>query len=161
MIDRIVWANGWPEIGDGSPSSTRPALPEADVPVRVSLTADGAAALPATGGLIDATMIVEAPDDRPYSGQVWVSAAPPGGSEDELVFGPIDVDLGPGESTRERITYEVPATAPDGTYGLYAFAGTYPEQTVEFGAVTAVKSDRLTDVSEPIEVVRLEVRAAH
>lgn len=30
MIDRISWTGGWPEIGDGTPSSTAPAVPYLD-----------------------------------------------------------------------------------------------------------------------------------
>ncbi len=32
LLDKIVWANGWPEVGDGSPSSTRPAVPDIEDP---------------------------------------------------------------------------------------------------------------------------------
>ena len=36
LIDKIVWANGWPEVGDGSPSSTLPDLPEIEEPTAVA-----------------------------------------------------------------------------------------------------------------------------
>ncbi|QIX48656.1 family 43 glycosylhydrolase [Rhodococcus sp. DMU1] len=158
MIDRIVWANGWPEIGDGSPSSTRPDVPRTDLPVRVSLTADTATTLPASGGVIEATMLVEAPGDAPYTGQVWGSAVRPNGEEGEPVLGPIDVDLAPGETREERIAFTVSDSAANGTYGLYAFAGTHGVETVEFGAVTARKSEGLSDVGDPLDVVTLRVR---
>ncbi|MBJ8345707.1 family 43 glycosylhydrolase [Antrihabitans sp. YC2-6] len=32
FIDKIEWANGWPEVGDGSPSSTSDEVPDVDQP---------------------------------------------------------------------------------------------------------------------------------
>lgn len=49
-------------------------------------------------------------------------------------------------------------SAANGTYGLYAFAGTHGVETVEFGAVTARKSEGLSDVGESLDVVTLRVR---
>lgn len=103
-------------------------------------------------------MLVEAPGDAPYTGQVWGSAVRPNGEEGEPVLGPIDVDLAPGETREERIAFTVSDSAANGTYGLYAFAGTHGVETVEFGAVTARKSDGLSDVGESLDVVTLRVR---
>ncbi|WP_370180920.1 family 43 glycosylhydrolase [Rhodococcus wratislaviensis] len=156
MIDRIVWANGWPEVGDGSPASTGPANPDTDLPVRVTLRADSDTTLPAGGGTVDTTMLVEAPDDRPYAGQVWVSAVSPDGRTSDPFFGPIDVDLQPGEVLEENIAYTVPGDAVAGTYYAYAFAGTYPDETVEFGTVHAVKSGDEARIS-PVRSVSLHL----
>ena len=43
MLDRLDWVNGWPVVGDGTPSTSRPADPVVELPVR--LTAAGEASL--------------------------------------------------------------------------------------------------------------------
>lgn len=151
MIDRIVWVNDWPKVGDGSPSSTGPALPKINLPVRVSLTATGPTTLPATGGTIEATMHVEAPADRPYSGQVWASVASPNNRMSDPIFGPTNVDLHPGEVIDYKLTYAVPLEAAAGTYYVYAFAGTYATKPVDFGTVTGLKTG-ITPVGNPLSV---------
>ncbi|MDV7356470.1 family 43 glycosylhydrolase [Rhodococcus oxybenzonivorans] len=154
MIDRIVWADGWPDVGDGSPSSTRPQLPDTDLPVRVSLTADDSTTLHENGGTIAATMVVAAPEDQPYAGQVWASVTSPDGGISDPIFGPIDVDLAAGEVYEEPISYAVSADAPNGTYDVYAFAGIFDTDTVEFGALNGVKSGpQMTDVAKRVSAV--------
>ena len=124
--------------------------------MRVTLRADSDTTLPAGGGTVDTTMLVEAPEDRPYAGQVWVSAVSPDGQTSDPFFGPIDVDLQPGEVLEEAVAYTVPGDAVAGTYYAYAFAGTFPDETVEFGTVHAVKSGDETRIS-PVRSVSLHL----
>lgn len=135
LIDRIVWSNDWPEIGDGSPSSTRPELPDIDVPVKVSLALD-----PLTSQQVTATVQLTAAPDRPYTGRVWVTADAAEGGPGETVFGPIEVNLQPGEIREETATFPAPPGTSGGQFDLYAFAGTTPTDIDEFGAVHGVEA---------------------
>src|SRR5699024_16598 len=40
MADRIDWVDGWPRVGDGTPSSPRPTDPVVDLPVRLTAAGD-------------------------------------------------------------------------------------------------------------------------
>ncbi|MGW0023769.1 family 43 glycosylhydrolase [Rhodococcus sp. CX] len=130
LIDRIVWADDWPDIGDGSPSSTRPQVPDIDLPVEVSLEIE---AVPAPTGEAEATVVLTA-GDEPFSGRVWLGVGAPEGGLGATVADPIEVTLQPGEVREEKLTFTPPASST-GTYDLYALAGTDAADVVDFGAV--------------------------
>lgn len=140
MIDRIVWANGWPEVGDGSPNSTGPALPDTKLPVRVSLKAETPTQLPEGGGPVNAKLMITAPADTPFTGQVWVTAETPGSTTATTVSAPETVTVAAGQTLEKTITYPIPGDAVGGIYGLFAYAGATPEAPVEMGAVTVWKT---------------------
>ncbi|WP_422627076.1 family 43 glycosylhydrolase [Rhodococcus sp. (in: high G+C Gram-positive bacteria)] len=138
LIDRIVWADDWPDVGDGSPSSTRPELPFVDLPATVSLTVDAATAVSTPGGTVDATVLVTA-GDSPFSGSLWLGAGAPGGGIGETVAAPIEVTLQPGEVRETTMTF-LPPISPTSTYDLYALAGTSDAHVVDFGAVHGLEA---------------------
>lgn len=140
MIDRIVWANGWPEVGDGSPASTGPASPQTKLPVQVRLSPETPTELPEGGGPLNAKLMVSAPADAPYVGQVWVDVVQPGSATGTSVLAPIPVDLKPGQTMEQTVTYTVPPEAAAGIYGIFAYAGATVDAPVEFGTVTATKA---------------------
>ncbi|PYE13703.1 arabinan endo-1,5-alpha-L-arabinosidase [Williamsia limnetica] len=143
MIDKIVWANGWPEIGDGSPNSTRPALPDTTLPVRVSLTTDSPVRLPETGGRVTAKLMLTAPTNASYSGQVWVNVAVPGTSTGATIFGPETVNLTAGQTIEKSVVYEITPDSAAGIYGIFAFAGPSVDAPVEMGTVSAWKTGQV------------------
>lgn len=146
LIDKIVWANGWPEIGDGSPSSTRPDLPAVSLPVRVSVAPNTRTAFPRGGGVFTATVTVKAPANAGYSGQVWVNLALPNSTQTRI-FGPVTVNLAPNQTYQTTISHQMRSTAPRGFYRFYAFAGTLGVSTVELGTATFFKSANRTAVN--------------
>jgi arabinan endo-1,5-alpha-L-arabinosidase len=66
------------------------------------------------------------------------------------------VNLQPGEVLEEAVAYTVPGDAVAGTHYVYAFAGSYPDETVEFGTVHAVKTGGEPKIS-PVRSVSLHV----
>ncbi|WP_169823303.1 family 43 glycosylhydrolase [Aldersonia kunmingensis] len=140
MIDRIVWANGWPQIGNGSPSSAGSELPEVRLPVRVSMRDASANALPAQGGVISATLRVQAFADRGFTGQVWVEVTKPDGGRFGPIFGPVQVNLQPGAVFEVPVSYTVAQQDAGGMYDMVGYAGGFPLQPVEFGTTTVLKS---------------------
>ncbi|WP_255450507.1 family 43 glycosylhydrolase [Skermania sp. ID1734] len=139
MIDRITWADGWPEVGDGSPSSTGPEVPKITSPVKVSVVSDDAQ-LPASGGTVKAALRITAPADAAYSGKVWANYTLPSSTKEATLLQPQDVALQPGQSVDRPITFTVDSNASPGTYELIGYAGPSSDQPVQFGALMAQKA---------------------
>jgi len=139
MIDRLVWANGWPELGDGSPNSTGPASPDVELPVRVTLTPDTPTTLPEAGGPVNAKLMITAPADQAYTGQVWVDVLTPDSATATTILAAETVEVPAGQSIEKTVSYTVPAESPGGIYGIFAFAGPAIEAPAEMGTLTLVK----------------------
>ncbi|MFH5210548.1 family 43 glycosylhydrolase [Antrihabitans sp. NCIMB 15449] len=140
MIDKITWVDGWPEVGDGSPTSTAPEVPLFDLPVHVSYAEKGVKGDIASGGdEFDVVVRIEAPADKAYSGNVWLQASMPDYSMTDPLTEPIAVDLEPGEVIEETLTYKVPGNSSQGIYRLFACAGPTTDEIVEYAAHVRVK----------------------
>lgn len=146
MIDKVVWANGWPEVGDGSPTSTRPELPAINLPVQVSITPNGNTSFTRGGGTFTATLRVQAPATQGYSGQVWAIRAQPNNAQTNIL-GPINVNLAPGQVYQQTLSYRMTLSAPRGFYRFYGYAGTFGANAVELGTATFYKSSNNTAIN--------------
>lgn len=91
MADRIDWVDGWPRVGDGTPSSTRPTDPVVDLPVR--LTAAGDVVTHNREHLVDAPVRVES-TGTPYSGALRATITGPDASRTALAIATEDGDVG-------------------------------------------------------------------
>lgn len=148
MIDRIVWKNGWPEVGDGSPSSTWPQLPMVDLPARVSMVGS-TAGLPAQGGAITATMRIEAPPGSGFTGQAWASVVGPDGNPTSVPGATTTVDLAPGAVKEVQVTVTVPASGAAGTYQVFGYVGASTSSPSDFGVLRVDKAPSPVDPPSP------------
>lgn len=139
MLDRVVWKNGWPEVGDGSPSSTWPQQPVINLPARARLVGS-ASGLPAAGGTITGTFTVAAPPGSGFTGQVWAEVVSPGGARTPVPLDTSNVTLAPGESRDIPIVVNIPGGASAGVYEVLGHVGASPSAPSDFGALRVEKA---------------------
>ena len=137
MLDRLDWVTvqgtegTWPVVGDGTPSSVRPADPAVALPVR--LTADGDVVVRQgddDGEALDLTVVVDSTGSA-YSGELTAAITGPGKQRRVLQFvtaeGPnqsaLPVSVSAGDSARRDLTVYSDAPLVPGRYELVVSIG--------------------------------------
>ncbi|MDX2356895.1 family 43 glycosylhydrolase [Dietzia sp. PP-33] len=129
MLDRLDWIDGWPVVGDGTPSSTRPADPVVTLPVR--LTAVGGAALrpDRDGQVLDASVRMDSTGSA-YSGELRASITGPSKQRVGLpiVVGDQQAQSVPavvaaGQDVTRALTFRPTAPLSPGRYELVVSVG--------------------------------------
>jgi len=82
--------------------------------------------LPDSGGSFDFLLFVTNQDSTPIAAAVWCMVTLPNGSSWGPVVGPVTQNLAAGQTQGYYRTQAIPPRAPDGYYGLHAYAGIYP-----------------------------------
>ncbi|WP_194861241.1 family 43 glycosylhydrolase [Dietzia sp. SYD-A1] len=124
MLDRLDWVGGWPVVGDGTPSSTRPADPVVSLPVRLTAVGDAALRPDRDRQVLDASVRMDS-TGAAYSGELRATLT---GPDTQRVEVPVLVDgqqwpsvpqsVGAGATVTRAVSLVPPAPLAPGRYEL-------------------------------------------
>lgn len=144
MLDRLNWEpvpgveGTWPVVGDGTPSSTRPADPVVNLPVR--LTAAGDAVLRPADALIDAPVRLESTGSA-FSGELRATITGPSKQRIPLSLvsdagdaPSLPIMVGAEETADQMLSMRTSAPLAPGRYELIVSVGPVDGPTAELAA---------------------------
>lgn len=127
MLDRLDWVDGWPVVGDGTPSTTRPADPTVTLPVR--LAAAGDATLRPPRDVLDAPVRLDS-TGAAYAGELRAVLTGPDKRRVPLRFvadgadaGSLPVSVAAGGSADLLPALRAPGPLAPGRYELVVSVG--------------------------------------
>ncbi|PAY22527.1 endo-1,5-alpha-L-arabinanase [Dietzia natronolimnaea] len=129
MLDRLDWVGGWPVVGDGTPSSTRPADPVVSLPVRLTAVGDAVLRPDRDRQVLDASVRMDS-TGAAYAGELRATLTGPGSQRVEM---PVLVDgqqwpsvpqsVEAGATVTRAVTLVPPAPLAPGRYELVVSVG--------------------------------------
>ncbi|UVE95270.1 family 43 glycosylhydrolase [Dietzia sp. B32] len=129
MLDRLDWVGGWPVVGDGTPSESRPTDPVVALPVRLTAVGEASLRQGDDGEVLDLSVRV-ASTGSAYSGEVRVTITGPDKRRLELPIvtdagdlPAVPVSVGAGASVDRPLTLRPAAPLAPGRHELVVSIG--------------------------------------